>query len=242
MHLSKFFYTHTLLDTTSDVPCPDFLFYARGIIPTHASPSLELHVQVGTGCSWESGLSGKPPLSAMHLMDVILRPSVYTHSFTVWETQALLSSPRKRRPLPQPLQELQRHFGASNFPFSWVFLNSSKTSLNRSSLQLQAATQQLPAFQSNPAVFVPFNHSLLQFLPMLFNYCWTYRLGPPADTTPPGKLKSRLLSLLGRQTHEVRISTYYWAFSVNCSWGIKFRLVNLGTGETSISLMIFRSA
>lgn len=50
------FSTQTLLDITSDEPCPNFLLYTRGIIPTHPSPSSELHVQVGTDCSWSSGL------------------------------------------------------------------------------------------------------------------------------------------------------------------------------------------
>lgn len=151
----------------------------------------------------------------MRLTDAILYPSVYTHSFTVWERQALCCISHKTRPLPRPLQQLQSHFGASRFPSSCASSSSCKTSLNRSSLQLQVTTQQFPGLllscNLSLAMFPPLKHSLVQLLPMLLNYYWTYWLERPTDTTQPHKLQSRLISLLGRQTDEVGIPVNYLA-------------------------------
>lgn len=68
-------------------------------------------------CSWPSGLWGKP-LSAVHLADMILYPSVHAHS---WEQQPFCASARKNRPWPGTLQQPQSHFDASSFPSSCIF-------------------------------------------------------------------------------------------------------------------------
>lgn len=117
----------------------------------------------------------------------------------------------------------------SGFLSSCAFSSSSKTSLNRSSVQLQVTTQWLPGLLllccQSAAGFVPLKHSLVELRPTLCNYhrtCWSE---PLTDTAQIPRLRSRLISLLGRQINDVGMSINYWTQN---SASNDYRRLNLG--------------